>query len=78
VPACEHCGAKRVFEFQVTPQLLNYLRLDDIVCQSGADQLTANSCVDWASLYVYTCERNCAAATSSYVNEFIHKQDFVA
>ena len=76
VPACEYCGAKRIFEFQITPQLLNYLRLDDL--DGDIEAIKANTCVDWAGLYVYTCVRSCVAATNSYCNEFIHKQDFVA
>jgi pre-rRNA-processing protein TSR4 len=70
VPGCAHCGAKRIFEFQVTPQLLNYLKLDESKQSSGS--------IDWAGLYVYTCVRSCAAGTNAYATEFIYKQDFVS
>ena len=29
VGCCEHCGAKRRFEFQIMPQLLHFLRVDE-------------------------------------------------
>ncbi|THD20370.1 Programmed cell death protein 2 [Fasciola hepatica] len=50
VPNCEICGAKRQFEFQVTPQLLNYLKLDQLGSASP----------DFGSLYVFTCSASCA------------------
>lgn len=72
IPKCEHCGAKRIFEFQITPQLLNYLNLDE------SKQSIVNS-LDWAGLYVYTCVRSCTSgASDSYATEFIYKQDFVS
>jgi hypothetical protein len=55
---------------QVTPQLLNYLSLDE------TKQL--NNSIDWAGLYVYTCVRSCSAASDSYATEYIYKQDFVS
>lgn len=51
IPKCEHCGSQRIFEFQVTPQLLNFLNLD------VAKQIDGKS-IDWAGLYVYTCIKN--------------------
>ncbi|OON23072.1 programmed cell death protein 2 domain protein [Opisthorchis viverrini] len=49
IPNCEACGAKRVFEFQVTPQILNYLKLDRL----------GEACPDFGSLYVFTCSESC-------------------
>lgn len=68
IPNCGQCGAKRIFEFQVNPQLLNYL---------GIDEGKQVNSVDWAGLYVYTCSKSCSAANKSYVEEFIYKQEFV-
>lgn len=68
VPNCAQCKSKRVFEFQINPQLLNYLGIDD------NKQLSS---VDWAGLYVYTCSKSCSAANTAYTEEFIYKQDFV-
>ncbi|TGZ66516.1 hypothetical protein CRM22_005274 [Opisthorchis felineus] len=49
IPNCEVCGAKRVFEFQVTPQILNYLKLDRL----------GEASPDFGSLYVFTCSESC-------------------
>lgn len=44
VPDCERCGSRRVFEFQVMPQLLSFLERDEL---------------DWGTLACYTCEASC-------------------
>ncbi|KAF5397623.1 Programmed cell death protein 2 [Paragonimus heterotremus] len=49
VADCEACGAKRVFEFQVTPQLLIYLKLDQL----------GKTSPDFGSLYIFTCSASC-------------------
>ncbi|XP_044202599.1 programmed cell death protein 2 [Thunnus albacares] len=63
IPACT-CGAKRTFEFQVMPQLLNSLCVDS----TGAS-------IDWGILAVYTCSISCNH-DDQYCPEFIWKQDF--
>ncbi|KAL6113246.1 pdcd2 [Pungitius sinensis] len=63
IPACT-CGAKRAFEFQVMPQLLNSLCVD----------ATGDS-IDWGTLAVYTCSASCDH-DDQYCPEFIWKQDF--
>ncbi|KAJ1771101.1 hypothetical protein IW140_003989 [Coemansia sp. RSA 1813] len=50
VPKCGSCGAKREFEFQIMPQMLNYLSIDS----------TDPSSIDWGTLLVYTCSNNCS------------------
>lgn len=65
IPACP-CGAKRVFEFQVMPQLLCYLK---------ADRLGRS--VDWGVLAVFTCADSCRLG-SGYAEEFVWKQDVAA
>ncbi|KAF8771858.1 programmed cell death protein 2-like [Argiope bruennichi] len=64
IPNCI-CGAKRTFEFQVMPQLLNYLSLDSV-----------QDSVDWGTLAVYTCSKSCDEGVKGYVKEFVWKQDF--
>ncbi|KJE88747.1 hypothetical protein CAOG_00340 [Capsaspora owczarzaki ATCC 30864] len=49
VPRCLNCGTQRVFEFQIMPQLLWIL---------GVDNLDGNS-LDWGTLLVYTCPNDC-------------------
>ncbi|XP_026936389.1 programmed cell death protein 2 isoform X2 [Orcinus orca] len=62
IPDCP-CGAKRIFEFQVMPHLLNYLK---------ADRLGRS--VDWGVLAVFTCAESCGLGTG-YTEEFVWKQD---
>ncbi|KAG9344345.1 hypothetical protein JZ751_011014 [Albula glossodonta] len=63
IPDCP-CGAKRIFEFQVMPQLLNHLKVDG-----------PHASIDWGTLAVYTCEDSCDQGYR-YSSEFIWKQDF--
>lgn len=62
IPDCP-CGAKRLFEFQVMPQLLNYLK---------ADRLGRS--VDWGVLAIFTCAESCKLGIG-YTEEFVWKQD---
>ncbi|XP_048699894.2 programmed cell death protein 2 isoform X2 [Caretta caretta] len=65
IPNCS-CGAQRMFEFQVMPQLLNHLKADSL-----------GESIDWGTLVVYTCAENCNQA-NGYMEEFIWKQDIPA
>lgn len=65
IPKCEECGGDRQFEFQIMPQLLVYLKVDNIL-----------ESIDWGILAVYTCKNSCAI-NSKYVQEYIWKQDIV-
>lgn len=44
VPNCQHCGSRRIFEFQVMPQVIDVGHFED---------------VDFGALYVFTCENSC-------------------
>ncbi|TYZ66400.1 hypothetical protein PybrP1_002539 [[Pythium] brassicae (nom. inval.)] len=68
-PACPRCGGARRFEFQVLPQLLFYLHVDDT---SSLSDITSRSC-DWGTLAVYTCETSCPL-DGEHVEEFLHYQ----
>ncbi|XP_069787766.1 programmed cell death protein 2 [Narcine bancroftii] len=63
IPNCS-CGARREFEFQVMPQLLNQLKVDRL-----------GESMDWGTLIVYTCTQSCDPG-NAYILEFIWKQDF--
>ncbi|CAN9506961.1 unnamed protein product [Ophioblennius macclurei] len=65
IPACI-CGAKRNFEFQVMPQLLNSLCVD-----------STEASIDWGTLAIYTCSASCNH-DEQYCSEFIWKQDFIS
>lgn len=64
VPPCLYCKGPRVFEFQIMPQLLNYVGNDSVLGD-----------LDWGTLAVYTCQKHCAEGPS-YKKEFIWQQDF--
>ncbi|KAJ2061890.1 hypothetical protein GGI17_002767 [Coemansia sp. S146] len=68
VPDCELCGTAREFEFQIMPQMLNYLSMD------SADPAS----VDWGTLLVYTCPKSCngASGVSAYAAEIVCRQNF--
>ncbi|KAJ2740533.1 hypothetical protein GGI20_005756 [Coemansia sp. BCRC 34301] len=68
VPDCELCGAAREFEFQIMPQMLNYMSID------SADPTS----VDWGTLLIYSCPRSCCStsAASAYTSEVICRQNF--
>lgn len=68
-PPCERCGSARKFEFQVLPQLLFYLKVDQT---SSLSEIKKRS-VDWGTLAVYTCERSCPL-DAQYADEFLHYQ----
>ncbi|NP_001134666.1 programmed cell death protein 2 [Salmo salar] len=63
IPHCS-CGSRRIFEFQVMPQLLNDLKVD-----------SPDASIDWGTLAVYTCADSCDQG-NKYSSEFIWKQDF--
>ncbi|KAJ1733291.1 hypothetical protein LPJ61_001632 [Coemansia biformis] len=68
IPDCEQCGAARQFEFQIMPQMINYLGVD------SADPVS----VDWGTLLVYSCPRSCAAAPggAAHTAEVVWRQAF--
>lgn len=53
------CGAKRIFQFQVIPQLLNHLKADGL-----------GKRMDWGILAVFTCAESCSLAIS-YTEVFV-------
>jgi len=53
IPACPHCNSRRSFEFQILPQLLYYLKVDNNI-------ETAQKSLDWGTVVVYTCPNSCS------------------
>ena len=49
--SCANCGSIKVFEFQLMPALINYLRL-----RTNNEPLN----VDFATVLVFTCKQNCS------------------
>ncbi|XP_029040551.1 programmed cell death protein 2 [Osmia bicornis bicornis] len=65
IPKCVDCNGERQFEFQIMPQLLNFLDLEDPF-----------KCIDWGILGVFTCIKSCTPK-NGYSIEYIWKQDII-
>mmetsp|Transcript_22788 Transcript_22788/g.47466 ORF Transcript_22788/g.47466 Transcript_22788/m.47466 type:complete len:399 (-) Transcript_22788:21-1217(-) len=60
IPACGHCGGERQFEFQVMPQLLHLLNVDDDEAGVDAkDVVRSAGRFSWGTIAVYTCSNSC-------------------
>ncbi|KAG5878757.1 hypothetical protein JTB14_012127 [Gonioctena quinquepunctata] len=59
VPDCQYCGGPRRFEFQVMPQMLTFLKEDQL---------------DFGVVVAYTCKLSCVGG-NIYKEEFVFKQD---
>jgi pre-rRNA-processing protein TSR4 len=66
IPPCTHCGSERCFEFQIMPQMLNFLNIDH----------RDSSAIDWGTLVVFTCSNDCDAAQNSFSREHLYRQHF--
>eukprot|EP01130_Rhizamoeba_saxonica_P001916 TRINITY_DN11736_c0_g1_i1.p1 TRINITY_DN11736_c0_g1~~TRINITY_DN11736_c0_g1_i1.p1 ORF type:complete len:382 (-),score=85.57 TRINITY_DN11736_c0_g1_i1:8-994(-) len=64
IPHCNRCGEERTFEFQIQPQLLYFLDIDEV-----ADP------IDFGILVIYTCKNSCDT-DGGYVKEFVWRQIF--
>jgi len=66
IPACQLCSGERVFEFQIMPQALNHMGLEE-----GID----SESLDWGTLAIYTCKESCQPTDSpAYKTEFVWRQ----
>lgn len=64
IPPCSNCGGPRIFEFQLLPQLLYFLGVQN---EADTDSL------DWATIAVYSCAGSCGkrgSESEAYVEEF--------
>ena len=55
-PKCEHCGALRNFEMQLTPQFLSFFAKDLGVME------THKLDIDFGTIVIYTCTKSCEAS----------------
>ncbi|KAI8346048.1 programmed cell death protein 2 [Mortierella sp. GBAus27b] len=66
IPPCPDCGRERTFEFQILPQLLNYLAIDH----------SANNSLDFGTVLIYSCKDNCHVDGKHYQHEVALVQHF--
>jgi pre-rRNA-processing protein TSR4 len=74
IPSCPHCNSRRVFEYQLMPNLINILGRD--LSTGGEDVPTTNEQrkeavrqllkgdpdgrgMEWGTILVFTCEKDC-------------------
>jgi pre-rRNA-processing protein TSR4 len=69
VPACGSCGAARVFEFQILPQLLYFFEQAADIKSAGFSKDE----FDFGTICVYTCGNNCGK-DGKYVEDFAYVQ----
>ncbi|GBF91752.1 hypothetical protein Rsub_04056 [Raphidocelis subcapitata] len=67
VPDCPGCGKPRRFEFQVMPQLLNFLDVDDEDPHAP----------DWGTIAVYSCPDSCVEAAARRGGDSAYAEEFV-
>ncbi|KAI3635742.1 hypothetical protein MIR68_006380 [Amoeboaphelidium protococcarum] len=65
IPQCLNCKSERTFEFQLMPQILNYLGLDHRDTKS----------LDFGSIMIYTCSQSCVLS-GRYTEEIAWHQPF--
>jgi pre-rRNA-processing protein TSR4 len=70
-PPCPACHAARRLELQIMPQLLYYLKPENVA--TGASLETAS--IDWGTLLIYTCSKDCGAE-GAYMPEHLWRQDW--
>ena len=59
IDPCILCGKERTFEFQIMPQLLNYLNINNSVMDS----------IDWGTLVIFSCKLDCKTNSIQYSKE---------
>jgi len=85
VPPCPHCKGDRSLEFQIMPQILNYIKpeknplTNNTQNSKKSKKITASDLekmIDFGVLNVYTCDKNCDYIKSGYeVNETNYSEE---
>jgi len=82
IPSCPKCGAERLLEFQVMPQLLHFLKVGggSIVDSSSVNEdgnTETHKSIDWGTLDVWTCTASCdqpSGELGGYLEEYVTRQ----
>ncbi|GMH62620.1 hypothetical protein TrST_g11274 [Triparma strigata] len=69
IPRCEECGGERKFEFQVMPQLLNYLEVDEEE-KPVVNVVMSKSRFEWGTIAVFSCVGSCGKSGGGYCEEY--------
>lgn len=74
IPSCPHCGSRRIFEYQLMPNLINILGRDPNIGREeipttigqqteGVRRLLQGNPdgrgMEWGTILVFTCEKDC-------------------
>ena len=80
IPSCSHCDSRRVFEYQLMPNLINILGSD---ANTGGESITTTNeqrkeavqqllkgdpdgrGMEWGTVLVFTCEKDCCFGPGS-------------
>ncbi|KAI0080185.1 hypothetical protein K474DRAFT_1658185 [Panus rudis PR-1116 ss-1] len=84
VPSCPHCGSKRVFEFQLMPNLINVLKKPSgdgkqkqtdeerrKEVESVLKRTVDGELMDWGTCLVFTCEKDCGGRPTAWREEVV-------
>ncbi|KAI9293565.1 hypothetical protein K502DRAFT_350866 [Neoconidiobolus thromboides FSU 785] len=74
---CSSCGANRVFEFQLMPNILSSLPFDDISNKnieqnqtlSEKEAILNSSSWEFGTILIFTCKNNCLPKNGGYTSE---------
>lgn len=77
VPACSHCGRKRVFELQLMPNLIYCMKKVGGENESGDSEETRAPLArvfDFGTVSIYSCPMSCMSTSNEWYHEAVHVQ----
>ena len=91
IPPCPNCGSRRVFEYQLMPNLINILGRDS---STGGEDVTSDERrkeaiqrllkgdpdgrgMEWGTILVFTCEKDCCTVASDKENQSAWTEELV-
>lgn len=67
MPRCEHCGAERVFEVQLTPQAIVELEEDETGLGEG---------MEWGTIVMGVCSKDCVGAGEDDGEKVVYREEW--
>jgi len=91
IPSCPNCGSRRVFEYQLMPNLINLLGRDS---STGGEDVTSDEHrkeaiqrllkgdpdgrgMEWGTILVFTCEKDCCTVAGDKENRSAWTEELV-